>query len=44
MGSPEWKHGSFGTKIERAMQLKQEGAPLFILHEEDWARAVSTSA
>jgi NAD-dependent DNA ligase len=40
LGSSEWKHGSFGTKIERAMQLKQEGAALFIVHEDHWVRAL----
>lgn len=37
LGSPEWKHGSFGTKIEKAMELKKEGAPIFLVHEDHWA-------
>jgi NAD-dependent DNA ligase len=41
LGSPEWKHGSFGTKIEKAMQHKQAGVPLFIVHEDTWASALS---
>jgi NAD-dependent DNA ligase len=40
LGSPEWKHGSFGTKIEKAMQHKQGGVPLFIVHEDTWASAL----
>jgi len=36
LGSPEWKHGSFGTKVEKAMELKGEGAPIFLLREEYW--------
>jgi NAD-dependent DNA ligase len=40
LGSPEWKHGSFGTKIEKAMQHKQTGVPLFIVHEDTWASAL----
>lgn len=36
MGSPEWKHGSFGTKIERAMELKRGGTPIGIVHEDHW--------
>ena len=40
LGSPEWKHGSFGTKIERAMQLKREGAAIRIVHEDQWARSL----
>jgi len=37
LGSPEWKHGSFGTKIEKAMQYKTGGAPLLVVHEDVWA-------
>lgn len=37
LGSPEWKHGSFGTKIEKAIQHKQAGVPLLIVHEDVWA-------
>lgn len=42
LGSPEWKHGSFGTKIEKAMQHKQAGTQLFIVHEDLWASALSS--
>lgn len=37
LGSPEWKHGSFGTKIEQAMRLKREGTGILIVHEDIWA-------
>lgn len=40
LGSPEWKHGSFGTKIEKAVQHKEAGAPLFIVHEDTWAASL----
>lgn len=40
LGSPEWKHGSFGTKIERALELKAAGAPLSLVHEDAWVTAV----
>ena len=43
LGSPEWKHGSFGTKIEKAMQLKQK-APLVIVHEDRWAQSLAEIA
>lgn len=33
LGSAEWKHGSFGTKIEKAMELKQKGFDLKIVPE-----------
>jgi len=41
LGSPEWKHGSFGTKIEQAMKLKSEGATLRVIHEDRWATSLS---
>lgn len=40
LGSPEWKHGSFGTKIEKAIQHKQAGIPLLIVHEDSWAASL----
>lgn len=40
LGSPEWKHGSFGTKIEKAMQYKRDGLPIFIVHEDIWASSL----
>lgn len=40
LGSPEWKHGSFGTKIERAMELKREGAVIVFVHEDHWAKCL----
>lgn len=36
LGSIEWKHGSFGTKIEKAMSYKRTGAPILIVHEDVW--------
>lgn len=39
MGSPEWKHGSFGTKIQKAMELKQK-ASIAIIHEDKWAKCL----
>ena len=41
LGSSEWKHGSFGTKVERAMALKREGALLLVVHEDLWANSMS---
>lgn len=40
LGSPEWKHGVFGTKIEKAMEHKQNGVGLKIVHEDAWAAAL----
>jgi NAD-dependent DNA ligase len=36
-GSVEWKHGSFGTKIAKALDYKQRGVPIFIVAENVWA-------
>lgn len=40
LGSGEWKHGSFGTKIEKAMELKRDGALIAIVHEDHWAHCL----
>jgi NAD-dependent DNA ligase len=40
LGSAEWKHGVFGTKIEKAIEHKQSGQPLKIVHEDAWASAL----
>ena len=44
LGSQEWKHGSFGTKVEQAVALKRGGAPLRIIHEDHWTNALSKCA
>jgi NAD-dependent DNA ligase len=31
-----WMHSSFGNKIEKAVGMKQEGLPLYIISEEHW--------
>jgi NAD-dependent DNA ligase len=40
LGSPEWKHGSFGGKIEKAMQYKRDGCPILIVHEQCWTSSL----
>jgi NAD-dependent DNA ligase len=44
LGSPAWKFGSFGTKIQKAIELKQAGAPLLIVREDVWSSALLTCA
>lgn len=39
-GSEAWKHGSFGTKIARAMTLKEEGVPLLVVDEQTWTAGI----
>ena len=43
LGSPEWKHGSFGTKVEKAMELKREGTPIFLVREEHWLTSLKAA-
>jgi len=41
-GSPEWKHGSYGTKIEKAMEYKANAVPITIVHETQWVKALTS--
>ena len=34
-----WAHESYGRKIEKAMQYRDDGAPLVIITEEHWVNA-----
>ena len=43
LGSKEWKFGSFGTKIEHAIQLKREGNSILIINEDCWANSFPVS-
>lgn len=36
--SADWKHGNYGTKIEKALRLRESGHPIRILREADWVR------
>lgn len=38
--SPHWVNTSYGLKIMRAMELRQEGHPISILREKDWLDAI----
>jgi len=40
LSSRGWKYSSFGTKIESAMKLKQEGMSLAIVSGAQWVRAL----
>lgn len=42
-GSDEWKWGSHGTKIARAMALKREGCEVLIVPEDAWRNAVAAA-
>jgi hypothetical protein len=32
-----WKHSSFGTKIIKAVDMREAGAPIAIVSEAHWA-------
>jgi NAD-dependent DNA ligase len=39
-GSEEWKHGSYGTKILKAVEYKRAGLPVYIVREDAWSSAL----
>ena len=38
--SPDWKHTSFGRKIQKAIELRDGGHPLIILTEQEWVKFI----
>lgn len=38
--SPDWKHTSFGRKIQKAIELRENGHPLIILTERQWTNFI----
>jgi len=34
LGSDQWKHGNYGTKVQKALEYKLNGIPIKIIHEE----------
>ena len=40
LGSELWKAQGYGTKIEKAVELRRGGAPIRIVAEETWFRAL----
>jgi NAD-dependent DNA ligase len=39
-GSRDWVHTSFGRKIEKAVQYRDDGHPLAIVAEDHWASSL----
>lgn len=39
--SPDWAHTTFGRKIQRAAELRDQGHPIEIISERRWLEAVS---
>lgn len=44
VASPAWVQGVYGTKIERAVELKAHGRAIAILAEEHWVEALQLDA
>lgn len=40
LGSPEWKHGAFGVKIEKSMEYKHTGLAINFVREDWWTRCI----
>ncbi|QUE77998.1 BRCT domain-containing protein [Stutzerimonas stutzeri] len=40
VGNDQWLHGTYGTKIKKAVELRDAGAPIAIVSEEHWQKAV----
>ncbi|PZP21008.1 BRCT domain-containing protein [Pseudomonas kuykendallii] len=40
IGNDQWLHSTYGTKIKKAVELREMGAPLSIVSEEHWQKAV----
>lgn len=42
VGNEQWRHASYGTKILKAVELREAGAPIAIVSEGHWQNAVFT--
>ena len=42
--NPDWKHGAFGSKIERAMRWQQKNTLPITVHERTWIAAIEAAA
>lgn len=40
IGNEQWLHSTYGTKIKKAVELREAGAPLAIVSEEHWQKAI----
>ena len=38
IGNEQWRHSTYGTKIMKAVELREAGAPIAIVGEEYWQR------
>lgn len=40
IGNDQWRHATYGTKIMKAVDLREAGAPIAIVGEDHWQRAL----
>jgi NAD-dependent DNA ligase len=40
IGNDQWLHSSYGTKIKRAVELRESGVPIAIISEEHWQKVL----
>jgi len=40
IGNDQWLHSSYGTKIKKAVELRENGSPIAIISEEHWQKAL----
>ncbi|MGK8477806.1 BRCT domain-containing protein [Stutzerimonas stutzeri] len=40
VGNDQWRHATYGTKIMKAVELREAGAPIAIVGEDHWQRAL----
>ena len=38
VGNEQWRHSTYGTKIMKAVELREAGAPIAIVGEDHWQR------
>jgi NAD-dependent DNA ligase len=43
-GSRDWKHSSYGRKIQQAVKLRESGVTIRIVGEDHWANALALTA
>ncbi|MDG9925457.1 MULTISPECIES: BRCT domain-containing protein [unclassified Pseudomonas] len=40
IGNEQWLHSSYGTKIKKAVELRESGSQIAIISEEHWQQAI----
>ncbi|MGF6489285.1 NAD-dependent DNA ligase [Pseudomonas frederiksbergensis] len=40
IGNDQWLHSTYGTKIKRAVELRESGVPIAIISEEYWQKVL----